>query len=75
MKYVASIVEKGDYVKLLSDRYILGGIPIIHLSPGETGTVVQGLWKSLIGVCWVKVKFDNLAYDVWVLCRNIEVLN
>ena len=75
MKYVASIVEEGDYVKLLEDRYILGGIPIVHLCPGEIGTVVQGLLTSFIGRCWVKVKFDNLDDDVWVKCRNIEVLN
>ena len=68
MKYVSSLIEKGDHVKMLINWH--KGIKC-----GDTDTVVSNGWKNMYGDDWVTLQFDRLGYVMDVGCEYIEILN
>ena len=69
-RYVTSLIEIGDSVKVLCDWYSDEGV-----RQGQTGVVVSDVWKYAYGYDCVTVQFDDVADDVGVWCTWIEILN
>ena len=69
-RYVASLIEIGDSVKVLCDVYRHRGV-----RKGQTGSVVSDAVTDVDGLDLVAVQFDGVDNDLMVRCGNLEILN
>ena len=66
-RYVTSLIEIGDRVKMLTD-WNRG------VRRGQTGRVSH-VWEDECGDDLVTVQFDGVDDDMDVMCTHIEILN